>query len=365
MSEVLASIEMSADWLGSLLGLLVYIAVIGAVLFWHYIERRRVWPHSTLSWLAVKVATPLLIVGFLFLIMSVFDTSGMEGLAVFYLGLLASSILAPIALIWLARALGLDLTASAIAVFTTLVTLGMLWFAGNGVANQWESLTRENSPERAEYLAMKIAAERAGTADGVVSLRTQQAFALPDQQRLIHLAFDVDPDYQLHTIDVRTPSERSPDKMPGWSSTLGSCVEPGVFHMASVLEGGEAFDVRLRWHQGNPDSMVEFVGEYRFPASNRVELPSFAGGLDGTHLTMPMPILAGWVHFQGDEDAAYNGEALLPAQSERLLGMHPSARCLPVAIEVKGQVSEIEVELYSEAAYRRQRVLLPLLRSAP
>ncbi len=365
MSEVLASIEMSADWLGALLGLILHIAVIIAVLAWHVVERRRVWPHSTFSWVAVKLATPVLIVGLVFLILSIFNTDGMEGLAVFYGGILVALVLAPILLVGLARVLNLDVVASAIAVFSTLFTLSVLWFSGNGVVNQWGSLTRVQSEERAEYLAMKIAAEHADSADGIVSLRSKEAFALPDQKRLIHLAFDVDPDYRLHTIDVRTPNERSPTIMPNWSSTLGSCVEPGVFHMASVLDTGEEFDIRLRWHRGDPASMVEFVGEYRFPRSDRAGMPIFAASLASTRLTMPMPILSGWVHFERDDGSAYTGEALLPPSSERLLGMHPSARCLPVSLELSEQPSAIDVELYAEAAYERQRVRIPLLRKDP
>lgn len=362
MAEFLASLEMTTDWLGSLLALLLHVATIAAVLVWQVYERRRIWPHSTISWLVVKLATPALVVGLVLLILTIFNTDGMEGLAVFYGGILVSLVLAPILLIGLARALNLKVAASAISVFSMLMLLSVLWFSGAGVANQWDSLSRSNSEGRAEYLAMKIAAERAGSAEGVVSLRKQEAFALPDQRRLIHLAFDVSSDYQLHTIEVRTPSERSPYSMPNWSSTLGSCVEPGVFHMASVLDRGEAFDVRLRWHKGDPASMVEFVGEYRFPRSDQAILPAFSAHLVGTRLTLPMPLLAGWVHFAGDDEASFTGETLLPPSSERVLGMHPSGRCLPIANEVTAAFSTIDVVLYSEAAYQRQRVRLPTQR---
>ncbi|MCR9276517.1 MAG: hypothetical protein NXH85_00990 [Pseudomonadaceae bacterium] len=363
MAEALASIEMSANWLGSLLGLLVHIATICAILAWQLYEYRRLWPHSTLGWLALKLASPALVVGFVYLGLAVFDTEGMAGLAVFYGGIAIGLVLVPILLIGFARALSLDVTASAIAVLSMFLLLSVLWFSGHGLVNQWASLTRENSEGHAQYLALKIAARHADSADGVVSLRTKEAFSLPDQRRLIHLAFNVDPDYQLYSIDVRTPSEQSPDSMPTWSGTLGSCVEPGIFHMASVLERGEKFDVRLRWNQGDAASMVEFVGEYEFPRSEHADLPVFAGRLAGTQLTMPMPVLAGWVHVDSVDHEPFTGEALLPAQTERTLGMHPSGRCLPMVTQLPAPVSSIEVEMYSEAAYQRQRLRLPLLRT--
>ncbi len=359
MAQLSAWLQIALDFAGSMLSLAFYSALVAIMLIYQYYEYTRLWPHGRLSWWLIKVATPLSVLAIVWLALSLFGTSGMEGLAVFYLGLFGGLLATPVMIVVSSRLASIPPRHAFLASGTLLMCVYTGWFAVAGAGNSLGDLESDNLESRADYLAYKYAADHAASADGVISLAAQDSVRLPDGSRLAHLAFRVRDGYQIHTIRVRTGNQQGSGR---WSSTLGTCVSPGILHITSVLDTSEQFGVQLRFHAGSPETMVEFRGDYSFPSSEESQLEFLTLRLHQGKLSSPVPLPAYWmtVYFSGTRQAKM--EQLMPVETGRWLGMAPGRRCFVNEVEVGTGVERVEAILYSEEHYRRSSYLLPLSR---
>ena len=355
-------LQLYLDMAGDALGALVYVAMCAGAVFFQYYEYRRLWNHSHAAWWALKLVTPAAVGLIVLLALTVFDIDGLEGLAVFYIGLLVALFLGPFLIAQVARLLGVPPRDSVGVSGSLLLTLMVLWFAGSGAGNSIANMGRGNHEGRAEYLAYRHAAENAPAAQGEVTFAGSDTWLLPDGTRLAHLAFAIAPGYGLHTTDVRTLRTHGGGNSKSFSGTLGTCVTTGTYHILTVLNESEHFDVRLRFHAGNPDSMVEFRGDYAFPLSDKIRLRPLVLNYDGSELETPVPLPGYFLTLQFEDGTELKASDLLPEQTERIVGMTPGSRCLSGSLPGVYTLAQVRATLYSEEEYRKRYFELPLRR---
>ena len=354
-------IELTLGMLGNLVSTFVYLAVCALAVYLQYREYRRHWPYPGAAWWAVKLGTPAAVVVIVLLALALFNTDGMEGLAVFYSGLFVSLFFVPLGISLVARMLGVARLDALRASGSLVMTFMVVWFAGAGAFNSVSNMGTGNLEERAEYIAYRHAAENAPRASGEIRHSGTDVFLLPDGSRLVHLAFAIQPGYGIHTADVRTLRTDGSGNSESFNGTLGSCATDGVYHMMTVLTESEHFDVRLRFHAGSPETMVEFRGDYRFPRTDAASLRSLVLEYVNGELRTPVPLPANFVSIFAD-GGVLKVEELLPPREERMAGMHPRARCFADPLVSVTDIEKVEATLYSEEQYRRLRYELPLRR---
>ncbi len=153
---------------------------------------------------------------------------------------------------------------------------------------------------------------------------------------------------------MRTLRTHGGGRSSSWNSTLGKCVSPDTYHITNILDAGEQFDVRLRFHAGTPESMVEYIGEYSFPRSEVAQTRFLELEYANGALTSPVPLPAYWLtlHF-ADGRTAKMGE-LMPSDGQRIIGMSARNRCLIEPVTIEGKIDRVEAILYSEQHYKKQ-----------
>lgn len=355
MNELQGWLDVGVDYLGHTLSLLFYAAVLLAAVLYHAYELRRQWPHSAASWWGVKLAVVPFGTGLVFAALGLFNTEGMAGLAVFYLGLFAALIVSPLAVAWIAAlVLALpraDTTRIAVSLVLSLV---VGWFAAAGLGNAWQGLGRGNSAERAEYQAYRRAAERATPVTDEVREISQQVAGLPGGERYIALGFAIAPGYQIYAIDVRTARNHGGGNSESWSGTLGTCDRPGQLFITNVLDAAEWFEVRLRFHAGTPGSMVEFSRRYNLP---RGDYPPLALHVEEGQLYSQWPLPSRGLELIGAVPSF--DEATAPGV------MHPGNGCFLGPVPVLDSRRSVRATLYSEELYSKRHYELPVLPAAP
>ncbi len=354
-------VELILGMLGNLASAFVYLAVCALAVYLQYREYRRHWPYSGAAWWAIKLATPASVALIVLLALALFNTDGMEGLAVFYSGLFVALLLAPLGISLIARMLGVGRLDALRASGSLVLTFMVVWFAGAGALNSVSNMGTGDLEGRAEYIAFRRAAENAPEATSEIRHSGTDVFLLPDGSRLVHLAFAIQPGYGIHTADVRTQRTHGGGNSESFNSTLGSCATDGIYHMTTVLNESEHFDVRLRFHAGSPETMVEFRGDYRFPRADSASLRSLVLEYANGELRTPVPLPAHAVSVFTD-GGVLKVETLLPPREERVVGMHPRARCFAGALASVSGVDKVEATLYSEEQYRKLQYELPLRR---
>jgi len=355
-------LDLAFDFAGSILGAVVYAAFCVAAIYAQYHEYRRAWKHGTAAWWTIKLATPCSVALVVGLALLLFDTEGMEGLAVFYLGILAALLLSPVLIGGFTRLFGIPAADALKAAASLILSLLVLWFAGAGVLNSLSGLPAGDLEAKAEYRAFRHAAESAPAASGQVELAASDVWLLPDGARLIHLAFDIEPGYQIYTIDVRTLRTHPGGNSDSFNGTLGSCVTADTYHMTTVLHDSEFFDVSLRFHAGTPASMVEFRGDYRFPKADAVSAgPLVLEYRDNTLLT-PVPLPGYFLSLYFADGSELTVRDLLPEEQERTAGMYPGNQCFTGGLPGVYKLRRVEATLYSEEQSRKLRFELPLRR---
>lgn len=361
MSTLSAWFDLILIYTGGVVGLLINALIVAAAIAWQVYEYRKLWPHPKSVWWLIKIATPLLVVGIVALALLVFDIEGMAGLAVFYLSLFAALITAPVLIVLVGKIWSIPRVISFMAAVSLLSSLWVSWFAINGLSNNVATVSIRDPGKRVEYLAFKHAAENADVADGVIWLTGRDSFLLPDGERMIHLAFHVPQGYKIHGADVRTKRSHGGGDSGAWNSTLGSCVSPGHYHMTNVLDKGESFDVRLRFHQDTVDSMVQFIGEYEFRIDGTNNILQLIIDSETEQLRLPVPVPANWLSIVFTGAEAVVAHSLLPPVGDLDMAMVPGNRCLTGPLPALRSVESVSLELYSEDHYRRSRYSIPIV----
>jgi len=357
MSDATGWMKIATEFAGSLLGLVLYSVAIVALVAFQIYEYRKSWQHRRRSWWLIKAATPLLVIGLLASTMLFFDTSGMEGLAIFFAGAFASLLAAPLLLVGLARKLGVPAMDTLSASVSLLASLFIGWFAIAGIQNSAQGINSYDVDERAEYLAFRHAADNAGSTNDEIVLAAQHAYLLPDGQLLIHLEFHIAPNFRIQSIDVRIPDVGGQGR---WSSTQGTCATPGSLHITSVLNIAEQIDVRLRFHSGTPSSMVEFKGEFPFPQKNRDVIPPLQLRYEGGQLSTPVPMPAHLIRLSLGNDVAQLLVDHVPLPDAPLV-MHENSRCFAESISVGDGIEQVNAQLYSDERSRKLLYSIPLI----
>lgn len=354
-------IEVILGMLGNLASAFAYLAVCALAVYLQYREYRRHWPYGGGAWCAIKLATPACVALIVLLALVLFNTDGMEGLAVFYTGLFVALFLAPLGISLIARMVGVARVDALRASGSLVLTFIVVWFAGAGALNSVSNMGMSNFEERAEYITFRRTAENAPAAIDEIRHSGTDVFLLPDGSRLVHLAFAIKPGYGIHTADVRTQRTHGGGNSESFNGTLGSCATEGTYHMTTVLTESEHFDVRLRFHAGSPETMVEFRGDYLFPRADSASLPSLALEYANGELRTPVPLPANFVSLVVD-GGVLEVQELLPAREGRVIGMHTRSRCFADPLALVTGVEKVEATLYSEEQYRKLHYELPLRR---
>ncbi|MFK8049697.1 MAG: hypothetical protein AB8B81_14825 [Halioglobus sp.] len=236
------------------------------------------------------------------------------------------------------------------------------WFAVAGIGNNASNIGVGDVARRVEYLAFKHAAKNPGSANGLIALTAKDALRLPSGQRVIHLAFRVADGYRLYGMDVQTKRSYGGGRSDSWNSTLGMCVTSDAYHLTNVLDTGESFNVRLKFHQGTPKSMIEFIGNYQFPMTQVSHLPWIKLDYDGQYLSSPIPLPAAWATVN-DSGPGHTIQSLLPEHQREYFGIAPGNDCWSGPLAISGDFLGITQGLYIEEHYRRVFIDLPVAQS--
>ncbi|MGK0172433.1 MAG: hypothetical protein ACI9W2_004170, partial [Gammaproteobacteria bacterium] len=122
-----------------------------------------------------------------------------------------------------------------------------------------------------------------------------------------------------------------------------------MYHITNVLDAGEQFDVRLRFHSGSPDSMVEFAGEYQFPMRESVGAEHLAFAFDGARLHTPVPLPAKWLSLKLANTKTIDVASLLPQETlNEPMAMAAGNRCFVDSVRVVGELESATLQLYSQ-----------------
>jgi hypothetical protein len=347
-----ATIEIVQTLVGVLVGTGLSLAFIMAVTYWQYYEYRRQWPHGLRLWVVQKLLTLAsggLLIALAFLIAS--GVSGMEALGIFYLGLFLGLAAGPFTSASVGRLLGVPFR-DALRVSGSLVAVLLVyWFSGASLANAYVNISGVDYAAQKEYLAFKHAADHAATADGAITLADQQMLRLNDGRRLIHLAFHIAPGYQIHAIEVQMHRSWGGNDKPFFNSTVGQCFSIDTLHLTNVLDSNESLEVRLRFHKGTPDSMVEYRAPFSFPAGAAEGFLDARRTDDAIRFPVPLPANSVWLMRDKERIPA---TVLLPAATDGgLPGTPADSRCIVAPLLPVTNVDHVVAALYSEELYKR------------
>jgi hypothetical protein len=344
-------LEIVAGAAGHLVWALLSLAAIGVLLWVQVREYRSEWREARGSWWAIKLGVPfggLVVVGLaLFLVR---DTQGFTGLAVFYAGVVLWLVAGPFVVgALVARAAGVPRSLAMRAAGTLVAFFVVAWFGGASAANSLVAAFRPvgDLDAKVEYEAFaRILESTPPPAGDAVRLIDERVYAMPDDRRLVHLAWAVDPDLEFHGQRVRVGEPAGPSI---WNSTLGHCRAPGEFHLTNVLEAGEWLEVRLAWHRGTPASAVGVEHRIESAPGTERQLPWLAVRLREERLEVPVPVPEHLLDWLMPDDGRL---------ARRNHGRHfgegaYSRRCLFAPIEAPAGAAGARVSFYSEERHDR------------
>ena len=338
------------DLAGSVFQILQGIVLMLAVIAWQVYEQRRFWRSTRRTWWLVKLLAPVSVVVIVFLgLHAARDTSGFAGLAVLYLGGLIALIVGPLAVALALRGLQASSFSQALIAGVSMVALLVVtWFSVHGIRNGVTGVVRTltNIDELVAYRRFEHAADNPSPAAASVSLVETQTFQLPDGRQLVHLAYAVDPNFELYRLRLRVtkPGGRTP-----WTSTLGHCLSPGEFHLMTVLDQAEWIELRVAWHRGTAASMVGVEERFEFPRQERTELPLLKVDVKRRSIEAPIPFPEEFLAIQPQQGAPENYPYLTYS---REFGDGPfSNTCLKTPLTVDFDLAGVRVTLYSEEEY--------------
>ncbi len=333
---------------GHLLSVVVGTLVIAAMFYWQYYEWRVTWQHSKTAFIAIKALVPIAAGVFMGIGIAIASgTSGMEGLGVFYLAIIATIVLAPLSGGWVARLFQVPF-ADAMRITSSLVALVVVcWFAGHSVAGGLNAMLTTDYEKRDEYQSFKKAASNASPAGDLIRLEETRQLRMPDGQRLIYAFFHIDESLQFHQ-ELAVAMQRSWSRDDMFRSTIGGCFSETGYHLTNIIDEGESVTVRLRWHAGSPESMVEHMSVISFPAVEPYEY--FQAFLHNGELSLPVPLPAARVQVE-KEGGIVEGKVLYASSELGHEGRKPNARCLPISMYV-GEVERLHFRGYSEEHYQ-------------
>ncbi len=347
---------------GSLLIVVFNLAVLVLLVLWQRYEYRHQWAHGFRRYVVMKASlvASLVVLG-LAALMSTRLVVGMEGLAVFYAGLLVAIITAPLLSAAVGRGLGIPLRDSVQVTGSLIVALLTGWFLAASLFNQLASIAGFDYQAQKAYLDEKYAAEHAAPAGDRIVLADRGMYRLPDASRLIWLAFRVAPGYQVRSLEVSMARTNNPRQDKFFSGMESVCYTGGTVHLLTVLDRNEELDVRMRFGQGTPTTVIEYQGRFDFPDTPEAQTGYLEATVKDNALSFPLPLPARSIILSKENKRIPATTFLAPADDAGLANTAATMRCITDPISPIDGVDHVEVYLVSDERNARKDYYLRLV----